>query len=538
MAVYTLADAKGELVRHVLDIVGEAAREREAAAETGLGREAPGNIWDLGTWMWEPGTKHLPATWVNEVCPKDLALKDAPTLNVYRALVEQIQGGVLSAMPDLEFDAENAGIANILNDAWRDTTEKSRLLAELDLCVAHNCNYGAGWLGIHRNSAGEPYIRAVHPQLVVCDPAAERPQDLMWVAKLFVENTGTRNDGETVLDEARWPESILPKPECSEIRMELWIRRGATFAGRSFKETGLRAVIRSGGRIVEEEDWPHDVLPIVPVYLLPSDRMVGHSLAAVLWQAQVRVDKILGVMLSRTARSAGEKYRIARDVNAAAPGEGLTCRAEQDLKKPGVQVITSDSPIEMYAPPPVPADLVALLREAIADMERLAGISQPYQGVAPKGVTAGVAITALAGMSSRRVNRMAAHLAEALRDFGKAWAKFELTRRGIETTGDLRVKVSLEVQEEETRRKQFDAALELARAGINIPEEVLIDLIPGLSTAKKNDIRVYIRKGAEAVPDAGEDEVEKLLGYLPEEKATRKDQTVGEAVPPQASAAM
>jgi hypothetical protein len=315
--------------------------------------------------------------------------------------------------------------------------------------------------------------------------------------------------------------------------MELWIRKGAKFAGRLFKETGLRAVIRSGGVIVEEEDWPHDVLPIVPVYLLPSDRMVGHSLAAILWQAQVRVDKILGVMLSRTARSAGEKYRIGRDVNAAAPGEGLTCRAEQDLRKPGVQVITSDSPIEMYAPPPVPADLVALLREAIVDMERLAGISQPYQGVAPKGVTAGVAITALAGMSSRRVNRMAAHLAEALRDFGKAWAKFELTRRGIEAPDNMRVKVSLEVQEEETRRRQFDAALELARAGLNIPPEVLIDLIPGLSARKKNEIAVHIRRGAETLTGAGEDEVETLLGYLPqesngkdEEKTVHQDATL------------
>ncbi|MBN1809993.1 MAG: hypothetical protein JW909_13070 [Planctomycetes bacterium] len=511
MTTYTLRDGEGGLAARVLDAVSEAAREREAAAEISLGREAPANTWDLGTSMWHPGTGHLPASWVNEVCPNDLRLSEAPTFNMYRALVEQIQGGVLPAVPEVEFHVESSrGVTRLLTDCWRDMAEKSRLLAELDLCVQHNCNYGAGWLAIHRGSAGT-CLRAVHPQLVVFDPLAERPQDLGWVAKLVVRPVAGRPLQSAMLDEARWPDSILPRPDACEVRVELWVRRGASFAGRVFRDSGLRAVIRSGGAVVEEEDWPHDALPLVPVYLLPSERMTGHSLAAILWKAQVRLDKILAVMLSRTARSAGEKYRIAREPGAGSPGLSLTGRAETDLRKPGVQVITSDAPIEMYAPPPVPADLVALFRQAVSDMERLAGISAPYQGIAPAGVTAGVAITALAAMSGRRVNRMAAHLAEALRDFASTWAAYELARRGVPQPDFVDVQVSLEAREEETRRRRFTAALELARAGVDIPPAVLVELIPGLSDDMKDDIvsSIEARRAAALFLDAA---VEDLSG--------------------------
>ncbi len=148
----------------------------------------------------------------------------------------------------------------------------------------------------------------------------------------------------------------------------------------------------------------------------------------------------------------------------------------------------------------LPKDLVLLFRETIADMERLAGVSPAFQGVAPKGVTAGVAIQTLAENSARRVNRMASHMAESLRFFGKMWAAYELAKRGMELPPRFKVKVTLAVQEEQNRRDQFQKIRDIAEVWDKLPAEILdiiVDSIPGLTQKNKRELMTLLEKRKE-----------------------------------------
>jgi len=598
-----------EFIQKILDDLGAAAKHREQLASTVYGGDGPNQetsrnskipdtVWTCGKYMWEPGSRHLPSEWTNTICPEHLKLKTVPTLNVYRALVEQIQGGILGSMPTLTFEVSTeeepepevpvapempgmpgmAGMAGmlgmhempgmagmpgmgqppmegempgmeppmggvspgmfpeaggqmpgmpglpegemepeeqapdvgqILTDAWKQISERSRLMSELELEIEHNCNFGSGWLGIHENDNGDPTLRAVYPELVIGDQFADRPEEMQWVAKMFSEKwrgEGPKPDELQRVDELRWPDNII-KPESGMLRIEIWIRKGTTFAGRDFKDHGMHVEIRSDGKIVTEEEWDDDDLPLIPVYLMPSNKIVGYSLAVLLWQQQVAVDKIYAVLMSKMNRAATDYIRLPSDAEKVGePGEKLSDAESEQQNNLGVTVISSNSSMQVEGAPPIPKELVLLLDKAIAHMERLASISQPYQGIAPgEGVTAGVAIGKLVQESAKGISRKAQHLCEALRHLGKVWAKFELKRQGIEVPEGLEVKVSLQVLEEETRKTQY-MGIKLAQETIpdivKLPafQKIVVQTIPGLTDDQRNELLEAIEARVEPMP--------------------------------------
>ncbi len=539
----------------IMNAIQKAISAREVLSRVEISTEAPGNIWDLGTWMYEDSTHHLPTTWRTEIVQKDLHLRDVPTFNFYKRIVEILQGAVLKGTPGVEFGIEgdkgitreerdtdalivqaedalrqagmgippaigesasggmeqdsdlNAAeqqqkdVVEYLNREWVEMSEDSRLLSELDLSVAHSCNYGFGWLSLQAGMDGKEYVRETHPQLVIYDPVAERVQDLTWVAKILVRPwTGkTAKSSRDVTIDGAWPASVTGRPESSEIQVEVWIKKGARFAGRVWRDHGMHLVMKSGSGtpLVSESEWDIPYLPMVPVILLPGERLRGDVLSKMLWQTQVRVDKTLGVLLSRVSRAAGEKYHVKRGGGATSKGAVLSETGTQNLEHPGAQIIYEEAPIEMLDAPQVPRDLVDLFHDAVRDMERIAGISQAFQGIAPKSITAGVAIQTLAEQSSQRVNRMATHMAEALKQYAQMWAAYKLAKAGHVMPPGVRVKVSLAVQEEENQRSQFQKMSDIANIWDKLPAEmleILVDAIPGLSPANKDRLRDAIQQ--------------------------------------------
>jgi len=496
MAIYTLKSSGNKVALELLKELAFWVRDREEKAVLELDGGAPQNIWDMGTKMWEPGTKHLPSKWTSEIVPKDIGLNDIPYHNAYRAIVEQIQGALVGSLPDVEIayvDEGEAGDLGLeLTDRWHGLAAHSRLLGELDLSVQHNCNYASAWVGIHKGKNGKYSIRTVHPQIVFINPDAERIDDIDAVVKLILVPSDHPADLAQISG-VKWPDTILKLSTNSELQVEIWIRKGATVADRDYDETGYHGVLKGNGDIVEEEDWPFDFLPLVPFYLIPSETLIGTSLATMLWEAQVTIDKIKAVYLGRLSRSAGEKYAIGTANASAAPGSpglAVTSRGEDDLKRAGVQVVTVDGQVTQLPLVPAPTDILACYRAAIEDLERLAGITDVFQGIQTKGSPSGVVINQLTQNSSRRVNRMATHMAEALRYLVRVWAVMELHRMGIEVDDpeEIKVTVALTAIEEKTRRTQFEAIGQLLNAKVAIPPEMLVELIPNITKEKRKEL--------------------------------------------------
>ena len=496
MAEYTLKDENAG--QEILRALNDAAINR-AVQETlpvSLGKDAPTDVWTLGTAMWTDGVEHLPSTWKNETVPKDLYLRDVPTLNIYKAIVEQIQGALVATYPTVEFSV-NGKVRADLNEKWEAFSERSRLLSEYDLVMQHGCNYGIGWLGLHRID-GALYGRAVHPQRVLWPQDATRFYEMKWVAKIVL----TTKDANKVSGDApaglTWPSTILPLPDKYDLTLEVWVLKGATLGNRKFEKEGMRFIIDSTGKVKDEEPYKYDVLPLVPFVPLPAERLIGQSMASLLWQAQVRADKILAAILSRVSNSIGGKY-IANSANKEgepdAHGQRIINTANTNIKRPGVQIISLDN-FKQYVPPEqVPADLLALYERAIEEMEYISGISRAFQGmVQGRMVSSAKAINALASLGSKRINRMATHFAEAIKDFAKVWAVMATSGQ----VDDLDVDVALEYQHEDTRQKKYEAIVELKRAGVDIPSELIIDAMPGLDEQQKKELISKMEEEREA----------------------------------------
>jgi hypothetical protein len=218
-------------------------------------------------------------------------------------------------------------------------------------------------------------------------------------------------------------------------------------------------------------------------------------MSELLWQAQVRVDKVLACLLARAARAAGEKYNVTDAKPGPQPrAAALSKGSVDDLKKCGTQVSYTTTAIQRFEPDHVPEDLMKLFANSVADVERLAGISQPFQGIAPKGITAGIAIQTLASMSGRRVSRMATHLAEAFKSFGHVWA---IIYRGMQNKSydkNIKIKVRMAIHEDETKAKQTQVLRELKEFGLVIPPEELANMIPGITADVRRRVIAYNKK--------------------------------------------
>lgn len=506
---YTLKGSKeADVIRAALvESIRQATVERDHFFQVkNLGSEAPSTIWDLGTAMFEPGISHLPTKWVSEVCPEDLRLATVPTFKKYKSIVEAIQAAIVQGMPTIEFEVEgNQALGDELNKEWLKLAVKSRLIAELDLVIAHCCNYGIGWLGLCKSQLGDSItIRAIHPQRMVWDITNERPDDIMWLAKVnakpSVDLSSITGTSSKIVSSGRWPSSITDRPEGSSVDVELWIRKGGKLAGRHWKDAGMKALIADNDFLADERYWNHGVLPIVPVYLVPRDQLVGESLAQLLWLPQVIVDKVLGVMLSRTSIAADVVYHLTRTgAGDGAPpkavGSALSRTIEKSLRKPGIKVIFDEAELSIIEAMRPPIEMLGILREMISLMERLAGISEPFQGIAPRGITAGIAIQSLAAMSARRPSRMAIHLAEALREMGMVWATIYLSTKAEKNVVP-RVKVALVAQEEMSHKRSFEAIKELVLMGVKLPPELVADLIPGISPDHRREIIDSLKRTA------------------------------------------
>ena len=543
-----------DLVASIMQTLSRALTDRESQLRIDNWKTSPTDIWEMGERMFEEGNRHLPGTWTNTVCPKELHLSEAPTYNIYKRLVEVMIAAILQSTPDVEFqltedtvkdtpeeqemdgtldgveaqllqmgismpvepelpDAMEAtrNVVERLNREWEKFAEKSKMMGEYDSTIKNACNFGPGWMSLNAGDENDMYGRATHPQLIIFDPSAERTYEIKWIAKVFaVPWSGSPGDQKpeqsTVYDAAHWPSNILKKPAEQEMRIELWVKKGAAFAGYRWEEHGIHAVIAGSNTVVSEEEWNHKRFPLTQFILLPSDTIWGQSMSMMLYEAQVRADKILAFLLSRTARTAGEKYHVMKDTAetiVSSRGTALTEMGSKNLTKPGVQIVYESAKIEMMPPPPVPQDLYQLWKNAIADIEKLAGLSAAYQGIPPKSVTAGKAIEELAEQSSRRVNRMATHMAEGIREFAYTWAEYELERTGEELPKGMEVKVTLSIQEEETRRDQFEKIMQVAENWETIPpelKEIVIDSIPGLTPANRKmlmDIIAQQMQGAQ-----------------------------------------
>lgn len=539
--LYTIKD-NPEIATAIVKAVSDAARLREQiVADACHYKEAPGSIWDVGEKMFEDGPNHLPPAWRDTIVPKELRLSDTPTINIYKSFVEQIQSSLLSQMPGLEFvaggekedideqrdiiEAFKAGdmgqvqrvmelvdkrdrtafIVKLLNMGWEALSHRSRILTELDISVEHNCNFGHGVLSLY-SFGGELYLRAVHPKMIVVDPYANKPQDIMWLAQVYCKPVNyARTHSSIVFDTLMWPSALDPRPEDSEVVLDVWIRAGAEFAGHKWEKQGMYLRLTGQGDVIAEEVITTKRLPQVVYALIPSDRIYGHALSSLLWQAQVRVDKCLGIILARAGRAAGEKYHSQSSRTAAgAKSTGLSAVSNlEDLKRPGVQVIYSENQLTPLPTDHVPADLMELYRMSIADMERIAGLSQPFQGMAPQGITAGIAIQTLATMSSRRVSRMATHLVEALREFGYTWAEYFLKSIDIAMPEGVELNVHLAAMEESTQKTAWAGIIEALHAGMQVPPEVIADLIPGLTPSVRDSLKTYLKIATASKPAPG-----------------------------------
>ena len=532
-----------QLVVNIVNIIGDWARFRDSLFDSPTGfQEDAGDLWDLGENMFGNTPDHLPSKWRTETIPKELGLGDIPTSNVYRSFVELIQGAMLTSVPGLEFYVEekhsteteeseemeiaeayeagdmgqvdatmersdareaNKTICDILNKEWPRLSDRSRILQELDLDIEHNCNFGYGCLALISND-NELYLRTTHPKLVVCDPYAERSSDIKVVAKVTTRPAVSGRYRDVMAhDMLTWPDSLLPHPENTEVVLEVWIKKGVEFAERKWPAHGM--YLKIVGETLEEEAPIHSShLPVIISSLIPSDRIYGHALSAYLWQPQVRIDKTLAVLQARTARAAGEKYHSSGPtMGKGARATGISAVSNiDDLRKPGVQVIFSENDLKPLPTDHVPTDLMEAYKLAIADMERIAGLSQPFQGIAPKGITAGIAIQTLATMSSRRVSRMAIHLAEALKDVGYMWAEYYLESIGIDVPKGLELSVHVSAVEETSKSTAWAAVTQLLSAGLQVEPAVLLDMVPGLTPPVRDELRKSIM--SRPAPTAGQ----------------------------------
>jgi len=542
---YSHKSARRETEKNILSYLRKVYEQREslAAYPDSTGVDAPKNAWDMGTRMWTPGYSHLPDNWVNEVCPKNLQLREVPVLKVYRVIVEQMTAALLAAMPkvtfavdvspsalptdmaaawqaqqavDLNIEAQipsptsqaavvlpgeeppiDAGqyVSDILNGAWRKFTEDSRLLSEFSLAVIDSLNYSIGWLGLHTRGS-ETYGKAIHPQIVLWNLDAERPYELEWVAKMVTrareDSTGALYQGLPDLNSIiAWPNDMLKKTDGQELEIEIFVRRGGLFAGHRYEDAGAHIIMRTSGEIKLDEPWHHDKLPITPVCLEPEHGLFGTSLARELWNTQVAIDKTLAVMLSRASRASGETIQLSGLGAGGTMPEGvrLTNTDEKALTAPGTRIIAHDGDMKIFPPPPMAGEYGALLSMMISNMERIAGITPAWQGHVPRGVESGIAIMSLAKMGGRRIDRMAGHLVEAIRDFANMWASVVLDDMGLYDRGALEVRVVLEINEENTRDRQYQAVLELARAGVQLPPGIFVDVVPGLTDAQRRTLK-------------------------------------------------
>jgi len=546
---YTIRDDPA-LVNTIISTIGEWSRYRESVLQDPTGyNEAPGNVWDTGDNMWSNSANHMPSKWRTVLVPEDLGLGDVPHINIYKSFVEQISASILTSIPSLEFivgekiaedeadmedeqeiiEAFQQGdyesikrtlevsdarsqmgyITKALDHGWEKMSHESRALSELDLNVVHNCNYGFGCLALH--TFDDRYMmRATHPRLIIVDPYAERSSDIRVVAKVTSKQAaGGRMRSNISFDSITWPDTLLPHPEMSEVVMEVWIKKGTEFAGRKWDAHGMYLKIGGDGTVQDESPLHAARLPLSVSSLIPSDRIYGESLSAILWQAQVRVDKVLAILLSRASRAAGEKYHSQSPNVSAGNKSGAMAGISnlEDIRKPGVRVIFSESALTPLPTDHVPSDLMEMYKLAVSDMERIAGLSQPFQGRAPQGITAGIAIQTLATMSSRRVNRMATHLVEALRDFGYIWAEHFLLSVGIKLPKDLEITVHMAAVEESTKQTTWTAIKEMLQLGIQIDPSALVDVVPGLTAPLREALKKSVQTPP-PVPAAGENAVD------------------------------
>lgn len=563
---YSLAK-NPDVVADVMQYLSAAVSERENQVKIDNWKYAPRTIWEMGQHMYEDGNKHLPSQWRDTICPEELHIGEAPTWNLYKLFIEIIQAAILQASPSVEFQLESAefedteeekrldtmmdsieaqlapmGISfppqepipdaqegmrkliEYLNKKWDKFTEKSRLMSEYDVVIANDCNFGNGWISLNKGDDGDIYGRATHPQLIVFDPSVERKEDIQWIAKVFAvpwSRSNKKDETLSLYDSMRWPESIMKKPSEQGMRVELWIRKGTQFAGYMWEDQGIHAVISGNNTVLSEEKWDMERFPLVLFTLLPSDTIWGQAMSKMLYESQVYCDKILAFIQARISRAAGEKYHVmkdAADTIVSSRGTALTSVGAKNLEHPGVEVIYDSAKIEMMAPPVIPQDMLFAYREAVANMEKIAGLSAAYQGIPPKSVTAGTAIRELAEQSSRRVNRMATHMAEGIRDLAYTWAEYELAKIGRTVPEGMEIKVTLSVQEEENRRNQFEKIMNVAETWTEIPpelKEIVIDSIPGLTPANRKMLMGIITKQVQEMKGALQNPQGPVPGAVP-----------------------
>lgn len=522
---------QNSLLKTIFDELEKSLEEREIQAKTNLGTatkedsiaensqsSAPDNVWDLGRAMWDDGIDHLPSKWIKETIPKVLNLHTVPTINCYKALMRQVQAGMVSGMPGFEFMHNDYEVAEKLDEEWRDFVARSRFLGESDSVDEDALNFGIGYLGFV--SRGDKLRGvAVDPQMVLWyPPTATRYQDVDAVAQVSVEYIGKKDDDQppSLITKNKWSPFLRDRQNDGsyKVKVELWVRPGTRVGDIEFEGEGIHAIIRSDDKVLLEEPYTLDVVPIVPQVICPSKQMIGQSQASELWQAQVRIDKLLAKLLWCAQYSGADKYRIAVNLRGQSetqtPAINLTeaSSPEKELKNGGIGVVFGDQGmVEKFPATMSIADLHAEFEAAKRDMEYLAGISQPYQGIEPERVTAGVAINSLAMMSSKGVQRKATFKAEGLREYAMTWAKFMLSQWGMEAEG-LDVMVNLVPQEELTKARQVETLVKIADiiARSNLPQlgEFLTDLIPGLSIEQRmrlKEILAQSQMGTELMPE-------------------------------------
>jgi len=292
-----------------------------------------------------------------------------------------------------------------------------------------------------------------------------------------------------------------------------------------------------------EEPYMMDTVPIVPITLCPTKMMLGQSMSAELWQTQVRIDKLLAKLLWCAQQAGAEKYRLGLNMKSKMeeqiPSLHLTEAGspEKALKNGGIDIVFADQgQMEKFESEVSLQQLHAEFEAAKRDMEYIAGISQPYQGIEPQRVTAGVAINMLATMSSKGVQRKATFLAEGLRDYALFWAKYTLMNWGLEYEGT-DVMVSLIPQEELTKSRQVETLVRISDiiAKSNVPQlgEFLVDIIPGLSVDQKARLKEIFEQSQAMMEQQvapGEEMPETAEGMSPE--ASEEYQGMGMPEPP------
>ena len=551
MADYTIKDddpqVQSKFIKAILDEVGRGAKERESRMQLNIGRReganavsqrgegAADNLWDLGTYLWEDGYKHLPTSWVTKVCPTSLNLSTVPTFNYYKALAKQVQDGVVSSAPDVEFQfdvepGEDIGefvdefeLAEWANEEWAKDSERSRMMAVVKRDVKYNWNYGEGWYSIKNSGSKDLRMCAVHPQLIIADPNADTYDEINWVAKVFTETLAEDQpeptDGTKLFDFETIPETMVKKGDRKKTRLlcEVWVKKGAKIGKLRFEENGIHLVVRSDNQVQMEEPWPFTVLPVIPSVLNPGDTVTGEAMSSVLWEAQVDLDKAYAKYIAALARAGDDKYHVQIS-EPTEPNEGMAVGAMgpggigRELKDPGVQVITTNGKVELLKEGETLEKLWGAVLNAMERIGRLAGISEAYQGIEPDQATSGVAIQSLAALSSKMVQNWATNEAEGLRELGRAWVLIKLGKQGIMVDPEkINITVTLIPNEEVTRERIVDDIASLSeRAGMPPPVEIMVDLMPRLSAKQKDKLKQYYSKisgqQAEAAaqsPDAG-----------------------------------